>query len=111
MTPAKKAPARVEEAKPKKIYTIREIPVDKHTRLRRVVEVDDATCIVCGYSVLRSNKEKFPFESVDDCGPDVLPVLKRVLEKHMEAHSPIAIQAAELRSQELAEKKKVVAKE
>jgi hypothetical protein len=69
---------------PEKLFVEREIPIDKFTKHRELVELLPSTCDICGYDVSRSNKLP-PYDTMDE-----LAQLKvgEVLKAHKATHLP-----------------------
>jgi hypothetical protein len=72
-----------DDTQPEKLYVQREIPVDRFSTVRQLVEIKPSTCDVCGYDVTRSNKLP-PYEEMDEMEQIKI---REVLKKHKDIHT------------------------
>ncbi|MHA2242952.1 MAG: hypothetical protein ACXACE_15215 [Candidatus Thorarchaeota archaeon] len=90
--PEKKAPIKSkitisDDTQPERMFVEREIPIDKFTTGREMVEVLPSTCDICGYDVTRSN-DLPPYAEMDELAQaKVLDVLKEHKKRHPVQHS------------------------
>jgi hypothetical protein len=71
-----------DDTQPEKQYVVRDIPIDRFTTGRELVEVLPSTCDICGYDVTRSN-ELPPYDEMDELAQaKVLDVLKEHKKRH-----------------------------
>jgi hypothetical protein len=87
-------------------YAVRRIKIDSKTTKKMTIEVDEATSEVCGYNVFIVNGDKLPFKSLEAADPIQAELVKTILAKHMDLHSPHDLAVARVRSDEIARKKK-----
>lgn len=85
-----------DDTQPEKLYVQREIPVDKFSTVRKLIEIKPSTCDICGYDVIRSNKLP-DYEMMDALAKaKVADVLEKHKERHTSADKPKIIKESDI---------------